>query len=127
MILIHKYKVTNGLDEKRLAANSDGDLIVALRFLPNIELIVTILALTKCGLAYVPIAPNWPAGRIRLILQNAKPAMVITNTRVDLLYKAMEEMDNTETFPSIHQVCIVFLRLRMSKNGLSFLIFVFVF
>ena len=69
------YKVTNGLDEKRLAANSDGDLIVALRFLPNIELIVTILALTKCGLAYVPIAPNWPAGRIRLILQNAKPAM----------------------------------------------------
>jgi hypothetical protein len=36
---------------------------------------VTILALTKCGLAYVPIAPNWPAGRIRLILQNAKPAM----------------------------------------------------
>ena len=68
-------QVTSGLEENRLRANSDGDLIVALRFLPNIELIVTILALTKCGLAYVPIAPNWPAGRIRLILQNAKPAM----------------------------------------------------
>jgi len=97
-------KVTSGLEENRLRANSDGDLIVALRFLPNIELIVTILALTKCGLAYVPIAPNWPAGRIRLILQNAKPAMVITNTRADMIYKAMEEVDSLETYPSIHQV-----------------------
>ena len=87
-----------------MRANSDGDLIVALRFLPNIELIVTILALTKCGLAYVPIAPNWPAGRINLILQNAKPVMFITNTRADLIYKAMEELDYKETLPSIHQV-----------------------
>ena len=97
-------QVSSGLKENRFRANSDGDLIVGLRFLPNIELIVTILALTKCGLAYVPIAPNWPAGRIRLILQNAQPAMFITNTRADLLYKAMEEMDSSKTFPSIYQV-----------------------
>ena len=32
------------------------------------------------------------------------PTIVITNTRADMIYKAMEEMDSLETFPSIHQV-----------------------
>lgn len=79
----------------------DSEFLVALRFLPNIELIVTLLALAKCGLAYVPIAPNWPAGRVRLILKDAKPGMILTNTRVDLLYKAMQEMEDSI---SIYQV-----------------------
>lgn len=67
--------------------------LVALRFVPNIELIVTILALSKCRLSYVPLAPNWPSGRVRLILEDAKPGFILTNTRVDLLYKAMENME----------------------------------
>ena len=77
---------------------------MALRFLPNLDLIVTILALAKAGLAYVPIAPNWPAGRVRLILQQAQPAFFITNTRADLIYKAMADMDN-DSIISVQQVC----------------------
>ena len=69
----------------------DGDYLVALRFLPNIELIVTLMALAKIGLAYVPIAPNWPAGRVKMIFEDAKPSLVITNTKVDILYKAMDD------------------------------------
>lgn len=86
---VHKLKLSAA------AAGEESEFLVALRFLPTIELIVTILALAKCGVAYVPIAPNWPAGRVRLILKDAKPGMILTNTRVDLLYKAMQEMEDS--------------------------------
>ena len=77
---------------------------MALRYLPSIELVVTILAFLKCGIAYVPIAPNWPSGRIRLVLEDAKPAMVFTNTKVELIYKAISELEDECSIPSVYQV-----------------------
>ena len=94
------------MTEGHIKRNNDGDLIVALRFLPSIELIVTILALLKCGVAYVPIAPNWPSGRIKLILEDSKPAMIFTNTKGELIYKAISELENDSIVPSVHQVII---------------------
>ncbi len=44
-------------------------------------LIISILAVLKCGAAYVPIDPNYPVNRIRYILEDAKPALVLTNER----------------------------------------------
>ena len=55
-------KLARVLINKVKDKNLDGDFLVALRFLPSIELIVTMVALAKCGLSYVPIAPNWPPG-----------------------------------------------------------------
>jgi len=75
-----------------LKANSDGDYIVALRFLPSEDLVMTILAIFKAGLAYVPIAPNWPEGRIRHIVDDAAPIMIITNAKTDILYKAQKSL-----------------------------------
>ena len=72
----------------QLKPNSDGDYIVALRFVPDESLVTTILAIFKAGLAYVPLAPNWPEGRLQHILGEAEPIMIITNTRADVLYKA---------------------------------------
>ena len=77
-----------------LRANSDGDYIVALRFLPGEDLVTTLLAIFKAGLAYVPIAPNWPEGRIRHILEDSSPIMVLTNTKPSILYKAQKEFKN---------------------------------
>ena len=77
---------------------------MALRYLPSIELVITILAFLKCGIAYVPIAPNWPSGRIRLVLEDAKPAMVFTNTKVELVYKAISELEDDCSIPSVYQV-----------------------
>ena len=42
--------------------------VVALRFLPDLDLVVTMLALAKAGLAYLPLAPEWPQGRLELLL-----------------------------------------------------------
>ena len=76
------------INRSGLDPNSEGDNIVALRFLPGQELVVTLLAIFKAGLAYVPIAPNWPEGRIQHILEDCAPVMVITNTNARLIYRA---------------------------------------
>ena len=75
-----------------LKPNPDGDYIVALRFLPGEQLVTTLLAIFKAGLAYVPIAPNWPEGRIKHIIVDSAPIMVITNANAQLLYKAQKEL-----------------------------------
>ena len=49
------------------------------RFRPSEELIVTLLAVFKAGLAYVPLAPNWPEGRVRHVIEDAGPVMILTN------------------------------------------------
>ena len=50
-MLLRKIKKSN------LKPNPDGDYVVALRFLPGEQLIATILAIFKAGLAYVPHGP----------------------------------------------------------------------
>ena len=77
------------------------DFVVALRFLPSLELIISILALFKAGLAYVPLAPNWPEGRVKFILDQIKPIFVLTNTKADILYNATK---SGQSKPEIFQV-----------------------
>ena len=89
---------------------------MALRYLPSIELVITILAFLKCGIAYVPIAPNWPSGRIRLVLEDAKPAMVFTNTKVELIYKAISELEDECSIPSVYQVQGVSIKIFNFRN-----------
>ena len=54
-----------------------GDLVgVALD--RSIDLVVVLLAVMKTGAAYVPIDPNFPAERIRRMIDDADPKLVIT-------------------------------------------------
>ena len=42
-------------------------------------MVITLLAILKAGLAYVPLAPNWPEGRIRHVIEDCGPVLIITN------------------------------------------------
>ncbi|MFI9509721.1 amino acid adenylation domain-containing protein [Nocardia sp. NPDC052566] len=54
-----------------------GDLVgVALD--RSIDLVVVLLAVLKTGAAYVPIDPNFPAQRIRQMIEDAEPKLVLT-------------------------------------------------
>ncbi|MEU6672495.1 amino acid adenylation domain-containing protein, partial [Streptomyces sp. NPDC046727] len=46
------------------------------------ELVVVMLAVLKAGAAYVPVDPQYPAERIAYMLQDARPAVVITSASV---------------------------------------------
>ena len=45
------------------------------------ELVVAILAVLKTGAAYVPVDPEYPGARIAHLLDDARPALVVTDSR----------------------------------------------
>ncbi|WP_344174253.1 amino acid adenylation domain-containing protein, partial [Pilimelia columellifera] len=52
--------------------------LVALAVPRSAELVVALLAVLKAGGAYVPVDPDYPAERIRLIVEDGRPALVVT-------------------------------------------------
>lgn len=60
--------------------NGDGDFVVAVQLTPDDELIAALLAIWKAGAAYLPVDADAPPHRIRHMLDEAKPCLVITNT-----------------------------------------------
>jgi amino acid adenylation domain-containing protein len=52
---------------------------VALCLERSIEVLVAIWAVLKAGGAYVPIDPAYPADRIRYLIEDAAPAIIVTN------------------------------------------------
>lgn len=45
----------------------------------SVDLVVTLAAIIRAGAAYVPIDPDYPAERVRAILEDATPAAVVTD------------------------------------------------
>ncbi|AUH01487.1 hypothetical protein CWC46_17740 [Prodigiosinella confusarubida] len=60
-----------------------GDLI-AVEFFPSVELIAALLAVQSVGAAYVPIDKKAPRERNQLILDDAQPALIISDTQTSL-------------------------------------------
>ncbi|MFP8961540.1 amino acid adenylation domain-containing protein [Streptomyces nanhaiensis] len=51
---------------------------VAVRLPPSADLVVALLAVAKSGAAAVPVDPEWPDERVRLILADTSPVCVLT-------------------------------------------------
>ena len=47
----------------------------------SIDMIVAMLGILKAGGAYVPIDPDYPADRLRFMIEDAKPAAMITREK----------------------------------------------
>ncbi|MFE7214677.1 amino acid adenylation domain-containing protein [Streptomyces sp. NPDC057611] len=52
--------------------------IVALALPRSVGMVVAQLAVLKAGAAYLPVDPDYPAERIRFMLQDARPELVVT-------------------------------------------------
>ncbi|MFG2142567.1 amino acid adenylation domain-containing protein, partial [Streptomyces sp. NPDC048650] len=55
--------------------------LVALALPRSAELVVAVLAVLKAGAAYVPVDPEYPAARITYLLQDTRPALLVTTSR----------------------------------------------
>ena len=62
-----------------------ADTLVAVAFKRSERLVAAILAIWKCGAAYVPIDPDYPAARIRQILDTASPLVVLDEAAMHAL------------------------------------------
>lgn len=56
-----------------------ADRLVAIAFARSERLVAAILAVWKCGAAYLPIDPNYPTERIRQVLDTASPSLVLSD------------------------------------------------
>ena len=58
---------------------------VALKLNRSHRIVIAALAVLQTGAAYLPLAPEWPADRIRQVLDDTRPALVIDDDRFDRL------------------------------------------
>ncbi|MFF1792425.1 amino acid adenylation domain-containing protein, partial [Kitasatospora sp. NPDC058243] len=56
--------------------------LVALALPRSAELVVAVLAVLKAGAAYLPVDPQYPAARISYLLQDARPALLLTTRQI---------------------------------------------
>ncbi len=94
------YKILNDkanqlarlLIERGAKSNDNIALIVDRSF----EMIIGMLAILKCGGAYVPIDPEYPEDRIKYILENSNVSAVLVDKDYGLLYKNIIQIDFDE-------------------------------
>lgn len=58
--------------------NSDGDFVIATNLPPSDALLLTLLAIWKCGASYLPLDQHAPSARVQHILKEAKPVLIVT-------------------------------------------------
>ncbi|MEE4023059.1 amino acid adenylation domain-containing protein [Gordonia sp. PKS22-38] len=83
-----------------LASRGVGvESVVAIRLPRQVELVVVLLAIARVGAAYLPIDPAYPAERIRFMLDDAAPDLVIDTAELPGLLTAAEHTDALDPAP----------------------------
>ncbi|MEW2390532.1 amino acid adenylation domain-containing protein [Streptomyces venezuelae] len=66
----------------RLRADGVGpERIVGVHLTRTPQLVVALLAVLKAGGAFMPLEPDWPALRLRSVVENSRPQLVLTDSR----------------------------------------------
>jgi amino acid adenylation domain-containing protein len=58
------------------------DTFVGLCAQPSLEMVVGVLGILKAGGAYVPLDPTYPAERLNFMLEDAQPAVILTQAHL---------------------------------------------
>ncbi|WP_187280099.1 non-ribosomal peptide synthetase [Streptomyces sp. IB2014 016-6] len=65
--------------------------LVAVQLPRSVDLVTALVAVAKSGAAAVPLDPDWPAERIRLILAGTRPVQVLTPGELTVLLSATDD------------------------------------
>ncbi|MFJ8743802.1 amino acid adenylation domain-containing protein [Embleya sp. NPDC127516] len=99
----------NRLAHALIARGIGPEDIVALVLPPSVDLVVAILGTLKAGAAYLPVDPASPAARIRSMLDDARPALVLDHP--DTVTVLGEERPATDPGIAVdprHSACVVY-------------------
>jgi len=72
---------SNQLAHRLIEMGVGPDRLAGICLERSIDLVITMLAVLKAGGAYVPLDPNYPAERLRYMLEDASPCVVISHAR----------------------------------------------
>jgi amino acid adenylation domain-containing protein len=64
------------------------DTLVTICLERSLDMIVAVLAVLKAGGAYVPLDPSYPKGRLAFMLEDARPAVLVTRRELDRVLPA---------------------------------------
>ncbi|CAM5733182.1 Non-ribosomal peptide synthetase OS=Streptomyces fumanus OX=67302 GN=GCM10018772_19050 PE=4 SV=1 [Streptomyces fumanus] len=73
-----------------VARGADPERLVALRLPRTADMIVAILAVWKAGAGYLPLDPALPEDRVRFLLDDARPALVLDEAALREAYDAQD-------------------------------------
>ncbi|PZS11642.1 MAG: non-ribosomal peptide synthetase, partial [Pseudonocardiales bacterium] len=71
----------NQLAHALITRGVGAEQVVALALPRSPELVVAILAVLKTGAGYLPVDPDYPAARIGFMLDDARPVVLLSNTK----------------------------------------------
>ncbi|QUM89316.1 amino acid adenylation domain-containing protein [Moritella sp. 36] len=77
-VIVAEYAGVTGGAQATQVHSLPADTLVALYFDRSLEMVMSILAVLKAGGAYVPVSPEYPAERIRFILDDTKTSLLLT-------------------------------------------------
>ncbi|XP_057319539.1 beta-alanyl-bioamine nonribosomal peptide synthetase ebony [Microplitis mediator] len=84
---------------KRLCTiNNNRDAIIAVSMKPTYNLPITLLAILKSGMAYLPLDAEFPQARVTHIIDESQPLMVIVDDDNKLLYGKTPVMRYNELY-----------------------------
>ncbi|WP_266159409.1 non-ribosomal peptide synthase/polyketide synthase [Dyella silvatica] len=75
----------NQLAHRLIAEGAGPESVVAIALPASLDLIVALLATVKAGAAYLPLDLGYPAERLALMIEDAKPVRVITHRDIAIL------------------------------------------
>lgn len=70
-------RLANRLARHLAALGAGPEVVIGVHARRSVELVVALVAVLKAGAAYLPLDPDHPADRIRHLLTDANPAMVL--------------------------------------------------
>jgi amino acid adenylation domain-containing protein/non-ribosomal peptide synthase protein (TIGR01720 family) len=86
----------NRLAHRLIEQGAGPDRFVALALPRSQEMVVAILAVLKAGAAYIPLDPDYPAERIRHMLDDAQPVILIDTAHDVNVGDSYPDMDPTD-------------------------------
>ncbi len=86
---------SNRLAHRLIAAGAGPETCVAVSLPRSPELVIALLAVLRAGAAYLPIDPDLPAERIRTMLDDARPVVVLDRNA------AVHDLHPAETPPDV--------------------------
>ena len=73
----------NRLAHHLIAQGTGPEHIVGIALPRSADMVVALLAVLKSGAAYLPLDPDYPADRLALMIEGARPAQLITSTAME--------------------------------------------
>ncbi|MCW3816571.1 amino acid adenylation domain-containing protein, partial [Micromonospora sp. DR5-3] len=96
-------EASNRLARLLLAYGAGPERFVAVAVPRSLELVLALWAVLKAGAAYLPVDPDYPADRIAYLLDDARPALLLTTRATAALAAGSLVLDTDEVRQAVAQ------------------------